>query len=60
MHIAADFQGQIPWTYSRWVIDLEGIAEKCDEWGLLDFLGLEGHIWWNLGSEIQGGALDLH
>jgi len=30
-HIAADSQGQIPWTYSGQVIDLEGIAAICDD-----------------------------
>jgi len=29
--IAADYQGQIPWTYSGQRIDMEGTSTKCDE-----------------------------
>ena len=39
-HIAADFRGQIPWTFSGQGIDMEGTADKCDERSIQGFLDL--------------------
>jgi hypothetical protein len=40
----SEYQGQIPWTYSGQVIDMEGTGEKCDVYGLQRFLELKAHL----------------
>jgi hypothetical protein len=37
-------RGQIPWTYSGQVIDMEGTVEKCDVYSLQGFLKLKAHL----------------
>lgn len=53
-HIAANYWGQIPWTYSKSGFDKEGTAEKCDK--------AYRALWTCKGTfgKTQGSAFDLH